>query len=125
MTLVSLKNVSKSYGRQEIIRAAGFQLSAGERAGLVGPNGAGKTTLLRLILGLESPDSGAVHRARGLTIGHLPQEVGQVGQEPLLQMVMAIASDVKAIESELDVVVSALAEGPVGQELVRVVLRVR
>ena len=41
---------------------------------LVGPNGAGKTTLLRLLMGLETPDSGEIEVATGAHIGYLPQE---------------------------------------------------
>jgi ATP-binding cassette subfamily F protein 3 len=48
-------------------------LARGQRAALVGPNGAGKTTLLHILAGLEESSGGAVHRARGLSIGFLPQ----------------------------------------------------
>ena len=40
---------------------------------LIGPNGAGKTTLVRVLLGLEKPDRGAVHRRKDLRIGYVPQ----------------------------------------------------
>ena len=49
-------------------------MALGDRIGLVGPNGAGKTTLLRLAAGRDEPDSGEVHRKRGLTLGLLAQE---------------------------------------------------
>ncbi|HET7704354.1 MAG TPA: ABC-F family ATP-binding cassette domain-containing protein, partial [Candidatus Limnocylindrales bacterium] len=49
-------------------------IAVDDRIGLVGPNGAGKTTLLRLAAGRDEPDTGEVHRKRGLTIGLLAQE---------------------------------------------------
>ncbi|MBW1713554.1 MAG: ABC-F family ATP-binding cassette domain-containing protein, partial [Deltaproteobacteria bacterium] len=115
--MITFDNVTKAYGRQQILVQASFHVSRGDRVGLVGPNGAGKTTLFKLILQEESPDQGSVHRARGLRIGHLPQEVGQVGNEPLLEMVMATVSDLKAIEAELEDIQAALASRPAGQEL--------
>lgn len=61
--LLRLQGVCKSYGRQQVFRDLNLDLKAGQSLGLVGPNGAGKTTLLRLIVGLISPDSGAVELA--------------------------------------------------------------
>lgn len=103
-TMITFDSVYKSYGRQDIINNGSFHVSAGDRIGLVGPNGAGKSTLFNLIMGAEEPDKGAVHRTKGLTMGHLPQEVGDIGAEPLLDMVMAVAGDINRIEEELAVV---------------------
>jgi len=114
--MITFDEITKSYGRQEVFRAATFQISRGDRVGVVGPNGAGKTTLFRLILGQERPDSGAVHRSKGLTIGHLPQEVGEVGSEPLLRMVMATVEDLKTVEEELGRLELALLSGPGREE---------
>lgn len=73
--MISLDNVTKSYGARTLIEDATLTLGPGERVGIVGPNGAGKTTLLSLILGQEQPDRGAIRRSKGLTLGHLPQEI--------------------------------------------------
>ncbi len=59
-TVLELHHISKGYGARTLIRDFSTLLRAGERVGVVGPNGAGKTTLLRIILGLETPDSGDV-----------------------------------------------------------------
>ncbi len=60
-----------------MLRDVALSLAHGQRAALVGPNGAGKTTLLHILAGMEEPTSGAVHRARGQTIGFLPQHADQ------------------------------------------------
>ena len=73
--MISLENVSKSYGARTLLSDVTLTLSPGERVGVVGPNGAGKSTLLALLLGHEQPDDGAVRRARDVTLGHLPQEI--------------------------------------------------
>ena len=55
-----MKNVSFSYGSQNVIEDVTFSVSKGELIGLVGPNGGGKTTLLKLIVGLLKPGAGRI-----------------------------------------------------------------
>jgi ABC-type multidrug transport system ATPase subunit/ABC-type transport system involved in multi-copper enzyme maturation permease subunit len=50
----------KRYGARHAIRGVDLSVGAGQVHGLLGPNGAGKTTLLRMLLGLATPDAGAV-----------------------------------------------------------------
>lgn len=73
-SLVSLKEVAKSYFRTELFSGATMAVNFGDRIAIAGPNGTGKSTLLKIIVGLESPDSGGIDRHRGLKIGYLPQE---------------------------------------------------
>ncbi len=58
--VVTLRDVRKRYGDQEIIRGVTLTATAGETTVIIGGSGAGKTTLLRLIVGLERPTSGEV-----------------------------------------------------------------
>ena len=99
--MIDFYEVTKSYGKQDVLVKATFHVAGDDRIGVVGPNGAGKSTLFNIILGEVSPDSGSVHRAKGLSIGHLPQEVGRVGTEPLLKLVMETDSDLKQTKEEL------------------------
>lgn len=73
MTVLSVSQISKSYGADCVLDRVSFQLHAGERVGLVGPNGAGKTTLLRIITRQETADGGTVALARGTSLGYLEQ----------------------------------------------------
>ena len=57
-TVISLKDVHKSYGENEIYQGVDFSVLRGERVALAGPNGAGKSTLLRIIAGALSFESG-------------------------------------------------------------------
>ncbi|MDR2981252.1 MAG: ATP-binding cassette domain-containing protein [Puniceicoccales bacterium] len=75
MALISLNEVSLSFGGPLLLDKASFQVEAGERLGLLGRNGSGKSSLLRLIIGEHKPDSGVVDIIRGTRIGYLPQEV--------------------------------------------------
>jgi ATP-binding cassette subfamily F protein 3 len=72
--MLSIHQLSKSFGVETILSQISFTVNAGERVGLVGPNGCGKTTLLRIIAGQERPDSGSVRFSPGsLRVGYLPQ----------------------------------------------------
>jgi ATPase subunit of ABC transporter with duplicated ATPase domains len=74
MSLITAKNLSKSYGTQTVLTDISFSLEKGQKIALVGANGTGKTTLLRILAGLESSDSGELNTPQDVQIGYLPQE---------------------------------------------------
>ncbi len=57
---IEFHEVKKSYGEKTVVDGLSFHVNAGECFGLLGPNGAGKTTTLRMLLGIASPDAGAI-----------------------------------------------------------------
>ena len=73
MILISVQEVTKSFGTHEVLRGVSFSLQKGEKMGLVGVNGCGKTTLMRIITGEMEPDGGMVHRGKDLRVGYLAQ----------------------------------------------------
>ena len=82
-TILSVKNLSFSYGAAEALRGVSFDVLRGDYIGLAGPNGAGKTTLIKAILGLTDSYTGAAELfgrdMRGFDdwwrVGYLPQRV--------------------------------------------------
>ena len=60
-THISVKGLSKSYGRFEAVRNVSFDIGKGRLIGLLGPSGGGKTTILRMLAGLETPDAGDIY----------------------------------------------------------------
>lgn len=74
MALLSLKQVTVSFGGPNLLDSVDFQLDRGERVCLVGRNGAGKSTLMKLIAGEIKQDSGEM-LSQGLKIARLEQEV--------------------------------------------------
>jgi ATP-binding cassette subfamily F protein 3 len=74
--MISVENLWKSYGPQELFEGVSFKINPRERIGLVGRNGHGKTTLFRLILGEEESDEGTITIPRNYRIGHVTQHLG-------------------------------------------------
>lgn len=74
MTLISIRNLMKSFGDHTVLSGINLDIAAGERIGLVGMNGAGKTTLANLLFGGLQPDEGIIRAHRpNLNIGYLLQ----------------------------------------------------
>jgi osmoprotectant transport system ATP-binding protein len=65
--MVSLEDVTASFGSRTVIRHATFDVATGERLAVIGPSGSGKSTFLRLIVGLVVPDAGRV-RVNGIEV---------------------------------------------------------
>ena len=72
--LISIKNLSFSYGEKEVLSHLNLNIRRGERLWIQAPSGFGKTTLLRLICGLETPTSGEIIMEDGLKIVPVFQE---------------------------------------------------
>ena len=60
MTIVKVDKINKKFGKKQILHDVSFEINEGEILGFIGPNGAGKTTTIKLMLGLQSIDSGTV-----------------------------------------------------------------
>ena len=73
MAVLSVHNLTKSFGDRSLFERLSFDVGEHDRIGLIGSNGCGKTTLFRLLIGTESPDSGEVLPARSARIGYLEQ----------------------------------------------------
>lgn len=91
--MLTVAQVSKSFGGRTLFEDASLQVNRGERIGLVGPNGAGKSTLFSLILGEDQPDEGRVVLERGASFGFLPQESAPVGDETVLSLATAVTPE--------------------------------
>ncbi len=71
--VIRARNVSYSYGDEEVIRDFSIKIMRGDRIGLIGNNGVGKTTLLRLLLGELEPQTGTLKMGTGLKVGYFDQ----------------------------------------------------
>ncbi len=71
--VIRARNVSYSYGDEEVIRDFSIKIMRGDRIGLIGNNGVGKTTLLRLLLGELQPQAGTLKMGTGIEVGYFDQ----------------------------------------------------
>jgi ATP-binding cassette subfamily F protein 3 len=98
MSLVTLVDVAKFYGAEQVLADVSFRIEHGDHTALIGVNGAGKSTLLRLIAGLDTPDRGSVRVARNTKIVYLPQEPDFAGSPTLYEAMLDVFRD--AIEAQ-------------------------
>jgi len=84
--MLSLKNISKSFGGVRSVNKCTFKVEPNTISSLIGPNGAGKTTVFNIVSGLTKPDSGAI-RLLDKDITHLPvYKIAQAGISRTFQL---------------------------------------
>lgn len=82
MSMVTVKNLSKSYDGNKVVKSISFEVQKGEIFGILGPNGAGKTTTLEMMEALRPIDSGSV-TINGINVADNPQKVRRIiGVQP-------------------------------------------
>lgn len=91
--MVSLNQVTVSFGGFDLFKDISFLVSPKERVGLVGKNGAGKSTVLKLIVGEMSPSSGSISIPRDVTIGYLPQQMDVANSRSVIDETMLAFSE--------------------------------
>lgn len=111
--MISVRNISKKFGKLEVLRNFDLEFEAGKSYALMGPNGSGKTTLIKIILGMVLPDKGDIviqgHSIKNnylyrSTIGYMPQigkypENMKIGQ--LFQMMQDMRPEIQSYDTEL------------------------
>ncbi len=79
MKVISIQNVSKSFGTQHVLKNVSLDISQGETVAIVGPSGVGKSVLLKIIMGVMQPDSGKVEVCgENITIANSEAEKNEI-----------------------------------------------
>ena len=99
--ILSVQNISKSFGTDEILKNVSFHIEDYEKAAIVGINGAGKSTLLKIIVGELASDAGEVVLSKGKTIGYLAQHQDMTGESTIEEALLEVKRDVIALENRL------------------------
>lgn len=111
MLLASLQNVKKRYSIDTVLQDVSFQISTGQRLGLIGPNGSGKTTILRILIGQELPDEGAIFLAKGVKVGYVPQYVEYNENDAILDCILSGYRQLAAEFHECEARLAQVSEG--------------
>ena len=101
MIAIHLDHIAINFAGREIFSSLEWEMHDDRCVGLVGPNGAGKSTLLKIIASELAPDGGNVFRAKGLTIGYLPQDVTLDPDRTAWQEALTASERIARLEREL------------------------
>ncbi len=92
MTVLAVRNLSKSFGGVQALRGVGFAVASGELLALIGPNGAGKTTCFNLVNGQLVPDAGEIEFEGRSLKGLAPREIWRLGVGRTFQITATFGS---------------------------------
>ncbi|MBP9793462.1 MAG: ABC transporter ATP-binding protein [Flavobacterium sp.] len=108
--MIEIKNISKKFGKLEVLKDVTLSCKSGECIALIGPNGCGKTTLIKSILGMVLPSSGSIefngksvlgeyiYREK---IGYMPQ-IGRYPDNMTIGQIMDMIKKIRNSNHELD-----------------------
>lgn len=100
--MVSLSNISLSFGGFSLFHNVSFLINPVEKVGLVGKNGAGKTTILKVILGEISPSEGIVSKPSDIKIGYLPQHLNYTDSLSVIDDALTAFSEINELSAKIE-----------------------
>jgi ATP-binding cassette, subfamily F, member 3 len=100
--MVSVQNISVSFGSFDLLTDISFLINEQDRIGLAGKNGAGKSTLLKIISGLQPPTSGIVDMSKDVTLGYLPQQMRVDDTTTVLNETITAFAELISLHEEIE-----------------------
>lgn len=91
--VIEAQGVSKAFGSKELFNDLNFMLPPNGIVGVIGPNGAGKSTMFKMIMGMETPDSGTFEVGETVTIGYADQSHKDIDPEKSVYQVISGGQD--------------------------------
>ena len=95
--IFNIRNLTKHYGKREILKDINLNFYPGAKIGVIGTNGSGKTTLLRIMAGVDKDFMGEAWPHQGATIGYVPQEPHLTPGKTVLENVEEAVAPIRAL----------------------------
>ncbi|HMR19442.1 MAG TPA: ATP-binding cassette domain-containing protein, partial [Sphingobacterium sp.] len=104
--MISIENISKKFGKLQVLNNVSLNLEGGQCIALIGPNGSGKTTLIKSILGMVVPQSGdMLFKGEPIKkewkyrnhIGYMPQ-IGRYPENMTIGQVLDMMQDIRKVQ---------------------------
>ena len=92
MSILVVKELSKSFGGVQAVAGVSFSVAAGEMLAMIGPNGAGKTTCFNMLNGQLAPDSGSIEMEGRSLLGKAPRDICRSGVGRTFQVTATFGS---------------------------------
>ena len=108
--MIQLSGAGKRYGHKLLFENADWLITPESRIGLVGANGTGKSTVMKILAGSESLDYGAISRAKGISIGYLPQDGLTLTGRTIFAECLSVFAELHAIEEEMEALTRSMSE---------------
>ncbi len=108
--MISINNLTLSFGSYNLLDDISFHISEGEHIALVGKNGAGKSTILKLIVGQDAPTIGSIVKPSGLSIGYLPQILDYSKDKSIIDETMLAFAEIFSMKDRLSEINNELVE---------------
>lgn len=113
MIEISLKNIKKSYGFNNILENISFEIKTGDKVGIIGDNGCGKSTILNIICNKEMQDSGIISIRNKSNIGYLNQNLDIINKEYTVQdIIYENVKEISEIEKKMKLYEKKMINNP-------------
>jgi ATP-binding cassette ChvD family protein len=108
--IYTIENLSKLYGKREVLKNIWLAFYPGAKIGVIGPNGAGKSSLLRVMAGVDTDTLGSARLTPGFTVGFVPQEPRLTPKKSVLDNIEEAVADKRALLKRFEEVGLEMAE---------------
>ncbi len=116
MSVITVENIKKKFSERAVLDGVSLTVQKNERVALVGSNGSGKTTLLKIIMGIESADSGRVVVPKALKTGYISQSFADFYNEEADVMTATAVAEIDNLEKMMRSVEEEIANAITGSD---------
>ncbi|MFT4831703.1 MAG: ATP-binding cassette subfamily F protein uup [Psychroserpens sp.] len=102
MNLLTVENISKSYGELVLFKDLSFGINKDQKIALIAKNGSGKTSILNILAGMDTPDTGQVNYRKGIRVSYLSQEPNLNPELTVEETIFASDNEILKVISQYD-----------------------